>query len=384
MNQYQHQLYVDLVTLTQANEAFYYQDFVLDGVTYRIFNYRLASYTDFLQPGAMECRGVMFEMAPGMGGALHAVRLASLTMEKFFNLNENPSTMNLNLSTIVEVQEKADGSLMSTYMHNGQLRLKSKGSLFSDQAIAAMKWLDQHEMKDYLQGLAEKRCTVNLEWCSPENRIVLGYMEPTLKILNVRDEEDGSYFTDGDLVDRRQWYVERYVINDPVEFIQRIPQMTNIEGFVCMLASGQRIKIKCEWYLALHHAKDSVTNPRRLFECILTEGVDDVRSMFHEDPLAIKIIDEMQVKVDHLYNSLVKSVEGYYSANKHLSKKDYAIKAKGELQQLHFGPAMARYDRPNVTAFINAQGQLSDYKGYLKTKWKELGLRDTSQDKDKE
>ncbi|UQJ95715.1 RNA ligase 1 and tail fiber attachment catalyst [Klebsiella phage CPRSB] len=32
------------------------------GTPVRIFNYRMASYTDWLKPGALECRGIMFEM----------------------------------------------------------------------------------------------------------------------------------------------------------------------------------------------------------------------------------------------------------------------------------------------------------------------------------
>lgn len=380
MNDYQKQLYVDLVTLTQSNEAFYYQDFVLDDKTYRIFNYRLASYTDFQLPSALECRGIMFEMSVGMGGAIHAVRLASLPMEKFFNLNENPSTIGLDLSTVVDVQEKADGSLMSTYMHDGHLRLKSKGSLFSDQAIAAMKWLDtQPKFKNCLWVLANENYTVNLEWCSPEHRIVLGYLEPTLKVMNARDNPSGEY------VDFDETFyghtVEHLIVGDPVGFVESIPSMVNVEGFVLLLKSGQRVKVKCDWYLALHHAKDSVNNPRRLFECILSEGIDDVRSMFYDDPVAIMMIDQMQVKVDHLYNHLVKTVEGYYSANKHLSKKDYAIKGKQELTPFHFGPAMAKYDRPDEDKPFRLSGEHVDYKGYLKSKWKELGLKDTSQDK---
>ena len=39
------------------------------------------------------------------------VRLACFPMEKFFNLNEVPSTTGLDLSEIVEITVKMDGSL---------------------------------------------------------------------------------------------------------------------------------------------------------------------------------------------------------------------------------------------------------------------------------
>lgn len=367
MNDYQFRMYNDLMALT-ANEAFYFQDFQLDGKTYRIFNYRLASYTDFQLPGAMECRGVMFEV-----NGDQAIRLASLPMEKFFNLNENPLSMNLDLTTVVEIQEKADGSLMSTYLHDGQLRLKSKGSLFSDQALAAMKWLDQHQdLKDKLEIAADADLTVNLEWCSPEHRIVLGYMEPTLKVLNVRDNANGQYLTLTKHNSFRDWMVANVETKDPVSFVASIPSMQDVEGYVVRLSSGQRVKIKCDWYLSLHHAKDSVNNPRRLFEAILDEGIDDLRSMFYNDQVAMKMIDEMQVKVDHVYNSMVKAVESFYEANKDLDRKSYAIKgqqdsslANGSLS--YFGLAMNKY-----------VGKSVDYKAFLKSKWRDLGLKDVA------
>lgn len=380
MNEYQTQLYANLVSLTQANEAFYYQDFVLEGTTYRIFNYRLASYTDFQQPGALECRGIMFEMAKDHNGAVYAKRLASMPMEKFFNLNENPMTMGLDLSKVVAIEEKADGSLMSTYMHGDELRLKSKGSLFSDQALAAMKWLDRPEnahMKNVLKlaAMGVRQYTVNMEWCSPEHRIVLGYMEPTLKILNMRDNADGTYVDNLHDLFEIAWLVKRVVLeekDDAKSIVDAIPAMTDVEGFVLHFANGQRVKVKCEWYLSLHHAKDSVNNPRRLFEAILDEGIDDLRSLFHSDPLAMKTIDEMQLKVDHIYNGMVKAVENFYQANRSLDRKSYAIKGQqdetlksGALS--FFGLAMNKY-----------VGKTVDYKAFLKGKWRDLGLKDTS------
>ena len=65
--------------------------------------------------------------------------------------------------------------------------------------------------------------------------------------------------------------------------------MQNIEGYVIRLASGQRVKIKTAWYLALHHTKDSINSPRRLFEAVLEEATDDMRSLFYDDKLANSI-----------------------------------------------------------------------------------------------
>lgn len=374
MNSYQQQMYDDLMALTNGSETFYFQDFSLEGATYRIFNYRLSSYSEFMKPSALECRGHMFEITGGDPFSAYyevPIRLAALPMQKFFNLNENPMTMGLDLTQVDTVELKADGSLISTYMHGALLRMKSKGSLYSDQAIAAMAWLDRPENQEFrtaVYSLSRSGHTVNMEWCAPDNRIVIGYEKAHLKVLNVRNMQDGSYVArevlealfGSNMIDR----VDTNGL-DTASFVQSIPDMLDdIEGYVARIG-GLWFKIKTNKYMSLHHTKDSINNPRRLFEAVLDEGVDDLRAMFFEDKLAIKLIDEMTEKVDKIYNHMVALVEKFYEANKSLERKDYAIKGQAELDRLYFGLAMTKYLQKPV-----------DYKGFLKSKYKEFGIRD--------
>lgn len=129
-------LHAELHALTKGNKAFFFKDVGLDGVKYRIFNYRVASWSDFQEGRATECRGIMFDVSS------EPARLVCRPMAKFFNLGENPSTMDLDLGAVDSVEDKADGSLISTFTHRGELRLKSKGSLVSEQVVAATAWLD--------------------------------------------------------------------------------------------------------------------------------------------------------------------------------------------------------------------------------------------------
>lgn len=363
MNQFQRDLYEDLMNLTKEGDTFYFQDFTYENCTYRIFNYRLSSYTEFLRPNALECRGHMFEL----DNEGNACRLSAMPMQKFFNLNENPSTMDLDLSQVVRIEHKADGSLISTYKHGRELRLKSKGSLFSDQALDAMAWLSRPEnagMKILVNSMASNDYTVNMEWVSPANRIVLGYLEPRLIVLNVRNNLDGSYYERHPLQSFMNAPVELNGV-DPADFVALIPSMLDdIEGYVVVLPD-RWVKVKTDKYMSLHHAKDSVNNPRRLYECVLEEGVDDLRSMFFHDELAMKQINEMQEKVTKLYNHTVKTVEDFYEANKALDRKSYAIKGQAELEQLYFGLVMNKYvERP------------VDYKAFMISRYKEFGFRD--------
>lgn len=370
MNQYQTYMFNALEVLVSSTETFYRQEFVLDGLRYWIYNYRLASYTDFERPFGRECRGHMFEV----DREGRPVRLASLPMQKFHNKDECPLTIDLDLSKVDTVELKADGSLMSTYMHGDQLRLKSKGSLFSEQAIDGMNWLESNPlMYRALKSLDELGWTVNLEWCAPHNRIVIGYPQPLLKVLNARHRERGHYLERNTLEDicGKDNVIDRVNMNglDVAAFVKSIPAMQDdIEGYVARIGDLW-FKVKTEKYMSLHHAKDSINNPRRLFEAVIDEGVDDLRSMFAHDELALKQINEMQEKVVHLYNHLMRVVEDYYSANKDADRKTYAIGAQAlELKGLKLlGLAMNLYLKKDP-----------NFKGWLKGKWKELGFKDTS------
>ena len=381
MNEYQLNLYNDLMILANTDEAFFYKDFPLDDTTYRIFNYRLASYTDFLKPSAMECRGIMFEVDPQFITLVRdkpearVVRLVSLPMEKFFNLNENPMTMELDLTEVADVELKADGSLISTYIHNDKLRLKSKGSLESDQALDAMAFLehpDNQEFATQLMIVCLLDNTVNMEWCAPHNRIVLSYEKPALTVLNVRNNETGAYVNFDNVRERTtefyeivdRW-IERLDIDDHVKFVSEIPAMEKVEGYVVKLTSGQRVKIKTEWYLVQHRAKDSINSPRRLFEACIEQATDDLRSLFYDDPVVIAMIDEMEKRAETIYNHTADSVEKFYDANKTLERKEYAILGQQTLDKKIFGLAMTKY-----------LGKEVDYVAFLRKHYKSFGIAD--------
>jgi len=377
MNTYQTTLYNDLMKLANSSDAFYFADQKLDDRWYRIFNYRMCSYSEFLKPNALECRGHMFEITEE-GENAEMLRVAALPMSKFFNLNENPFTMELDLSSVDMIEDKADGSLISSYvqvvMDEDNIWLKSKGSLSSPQAEDSMVWLEEYPtFKQELLLMGKNHFTVNMEWCAPFNRIVLPYNTPHLKVLNIRNNLDGTYMDLDDLPleypEIRSRWTERFKVDDPATFVGTIPDMKGIEGFIIRLESGQRVKIKTAWYMALHHTKDSINSPRRLFEAVCEEATDDMKSLFHDDMLAIATINKMEEFVAEKFNHMVEQVETYYKNNKDLSRKDYAINGQKELDKMYFGLAMNKY-----------VGNDFSYRDFLKSQWKKLGLKESEED----
>ena len=193
--------YSELMHLVSTDEskAFFFADQKKDERTYRIFNYRLASYTDFCKPSALECRGITFDITDPDN-----VQLVCRPMPKFFNVDENPFSMNLDFSNVKQIMLKMDGSLISSFMHKNGVALKTKGSLHSTQAVEAYALMkNEPEFFDLISALSELKYTVNMEYCAPTNRIVVGYLKPSLTILNVRHNLTGEYITKQELMDSK-------------------------------------------------------------------------------------------------------------------------------------------------------------------------------------
>lgn len=341
-------LYQNLLSLTQHNEAFYFKDYVVEGDTYRVFNYRLASYTDFLEQDALEARGITFHIPKNDSFSPICV---SRPWKKFFNLGECPFTIGLDLSQVKKMALKEDGSMIATWYNpiTKKFGVKSKQDFYSDQSVMATKFLEQEQNQDLREDLIDlAMCgyTVIMELISPANRIVIAYPATELRILGIRNTETGEViFRDSRLLvgfpDLKDLWVNEDFPTIP-EFISSVPSQTGLEGYVFTLEKGLMVKIKTDWYKALHHLKDSVNSPSRLFEAIILETVDDVKTMFPDDEFQLKLISEMEAQVIPKYNNMVKTVEEFYESYKCLARKDFAIKGQKELGML-FTLAMNKY-----------------------------------------
>lgn len=339
---FEQKTYQDLMNLVERNEAFFFKDFTFDGKVYRIFNYRLASWTLFLEPSALNCRGIMFDVTDS-----NNVTLVSLPPEKFFNYEEGG--VDHTVGKVGDKMEKMDGSLISTYIHNGMLYLKSKGSLFSQQANDAMAFLslDKNKaFKEEMEALAKQGYTISLEYTSPENRIVVAYQEEGLTVLSMREHSSGKTYYASQLVSFLKAHNYDAIVENMVSFVSLLNEEVNQldfvnsarkeeagEGYVVEIVLenySYLVKIKNTKYLALHQTKDSVNSPRRLFEAIINEASDDLRSMFSGDDYVINKIEEMEGKIQPIFNHIVKTVEDFVEEHKDLPRKDFAILAKKE------------------------------------------------------
>ena len=334
-----------LIQLTETDSEFFYAEQILDNKVYHIFNYRLASYESFMNPKvadsyiALSARGIMFDVTDKEN-----IKIVSRPMNKFFNIEQGEvARSNMKL---VGYMDKLDGSLISTYIHNGELKLKTKGSIKSEQAIAAMEWLDlpeNSELKNFLKFHTEKNnLTVNMEWTAPDNQIVLFYPEASLRILNMVNNENGKILTaeniDKENLVNKDIFVKSHKIPNMSldDIIENIRNEQGNEGYILEFSDSEGnshlVKVKNIWYVNLHQIKSNLNTTSKIIETIIDETSDNVRVLFAEDKHFLDNITRLENVVSPRISRIEADVEKFYSDNKKLSRKDYAIKAQAELQ----------------------------------------------------
>lgn len=370
-------LYENLMNLQNENDKvkFYHKDFTTAfGTKCRLFAYHFVSYTDWLLPDALESRGIMFELDENE----NPVRIMCRPMEKFFNLGENPMTMDLDLSRLDYALTKEDGSLISTFHDKNILFTKSKTSITSSQAIESKQLLldvKHKSLHDRCLELALNGFTCNFEYVAPMNRIVLQYDEPKLILLNVRNNETGEYVNYSELyADNvlRPYLVEIHKIIPEYadQMIEEIRQMTDIEGYVFKHLDGIQFKLKTEWYSNLHRMKDTLNNNEALFTIVVGGASDDIKSLYNDEWSKTKI-----EKFENIFYEWLKTNSKYVlDLNKSLAgldRKSYAIggqtKMKNDNKLELFSVLMEIYKGSELEQTMNNLNMvfLKNYKTYV-------------------
>jgi T4 RnlA family RNA ligase len=353
MNERQKTLYNNLINLTELSDTFYYIDKEIDGNIIRIFNYRLIANNEIMLPDSLECRGHSFLLVNG-----EPVSMVSFPFEKFFNINENPYTQNLDFSSnnVELILEKLDGSMIQTCNIRGKVYLKTKASFDSEQAIEATKLFNSEshkKLKEIVTRWTLVNYTVVMEYVSPTNKIVLKYPEPRLVVLGIRNNVDGTILA-WDLIQHifRNCDAKHLAIDHTEEFkftmdkfLHDAPQYTGIEGYVITLKDGQRIKLKTKEYFLLHSVADILTSDKKLFLSVVNAESDDLKSALFEDndTFGFQRVVDMEKMVHDKLNTIIHFTKMFAENNKALYRKDFAIKGLSQMGNIYFKIAINYY-----------------------------------------
>lgn len=330
-------LYSQLMNLVESTEGeFYFVDQEVQGIPYRIFGYRFASYSDWQKPGALESRGTVFNMKNPQ-----EPKLVCRPFHKFFNLNENPFTQNLDMDNISILMEKMDGSLISFFWDEG-IKGKSKMSFESPQAIQALDLL-MYDRK--LFGLVEtwtkQGCTLNFEFTSPSNRVVVFYEKPSLTLLSVRDL-DGNYVQMETLKEHFKDYLVDFQKISTL-CVDEVLNLTDFEGYVVITKSGQWFKLKTLWYSSLHKVRDNLLNREKILEAVANDSYDDLISIATKEEK--DLIDECFEIFKWFMKDSFKRIHDLHHLNKGKERKDFAISGTKEFPERYlFGIYMRTFN----------------------------------------
>jgi RNA ligase len=245
---------------------------------YTVINYNVMMADTFDCNIRRECRGIIFDTVTG--------NIIRRPFHKFFNVNEREETQDhaVNLSRRHAILEKLDGSMIAPFIVNGQMIWGTKMGA-TDVAKPVEEFVVRNP--DYIEFAEEaihNGLTPIFEWCSRKQRIVIDYPEDQLILIAIRDLKTGNYWLPPEhlIIMGGDWNIpvvrQFEPQTDMKEFIEYVRNLEDVEGFVVRFDDGHMLKLKCDWYIQIHKAKEAILQDRNIVELILDEKLDDVKA----------------------------------------------------------------------------------------------------------
>ena len=229
-----------------------------------------------------ECRGIIFDTATG--------EILRRPFHKFFNVNEREETQDhvVDLSRPHVILEKLDGSMIAPFVVDEKIIWGTKMGA-TDVAKPVEEFVKNNPVYwDFALGCLSSGLTPIFEWCSRQQRIVLDYKEDQLILTAIREMESGAYWTHQEIIEHAAFYNIPVVRafepqTDMKAFLEYVRDLEDLEGFVVRFDDGHMLKLKCDWYVQIHKAKEAILQDRNIVELILEEHLDDIKAHLPEE-----------------------------------------------------------------------------------------------------
>lgn len=257
---------------------------------------------------AVECRGITF----ARDGTI-----AARTLHKFFNIGEHESVRpeNLRWQDVDRVMEKRDGSMVTPVLTPGGtdwFEMKTKKTFSSKEAHLAMATARSVPGGyAFIHWVLCAGMTPTFEMTSPKFPIVIKYEKDELTLLHIRENVTGRYLTEQEILDLEPPFPVVANLKDkfckpgvPANLVswdilkERQENAEGLEGWVVQFKSGEMIKIKTAWYVALHHSV-TFTRWRDIARSVVADQSDDLKGAFAMTGRSIEpiLLVERQIKM---------------------------------------------------------------------------------------
>jgi RNA ligase len=288
-----------------------------------------------------ECRGIIFDTA--------SREIVSRPFHKFFNAGERASVAldKIDVSLPHVVLEKLDGSMIRPLYVGGGFRWGTKMGI-TDVGMKAEEFVARRLGQgdaSYL-GVADY-CRINgltslFEFCSRSTRIVVDYPVDRMVLLAIRENVSGKYLSrdelqfiaaafDVPLVDNLDFLGRTFSAPAPVgvadmdKFMDVVKDRTEGEGKIVLFDNGHAVKVKSDWYVRIHRAKDMMRSEMRLLDLVFNQELDDLLSALPEEDCARidKYLKSYLVEWEHLRDVIDYRYDNVREVFK--TKKDFAL-----------------------------------------------------------
>ena len=291
-----------------------------------------------------ECRGIAFDSDTGA--------IVSRPFHKFFNLGEREdvTVACMDLSRMPRIIEKLDGSMIRPLTTEFGIRWGTKmgitdvGMLAEEFVAGSVARGGRSPYVSIAEMCIKEGVTPIFEFCSPRARIVVDYPVETMVLLAIRDNVTGEYwdrwrvlsaagtfgvpvvdYVDAQASPRLESSQYTELVSDIAVAADAVRASEVGEGKILVFNDGHAVKIKSDWYVRLHRAKDMLRTERRLVELIVAGELDDLLALLSEADFAA--VQSYQVAFWRSCNTQTDVLkEIYRSARAQFpTKKDFAL-----------------------------------------------------------
>lgn len=129
-------------------------------------------------------------------------------------------------------------------------------------------------------------------------------------------------------------------------FIDYVRGLDDLEGFVVRFDDGHMVKLKCDWYVAIHKIKESILFDRSIVELILDNKLDDIKPhLIDTDKIRINEFEHDIVdRINDLCIDFVKLTNQYNKS----SRKDFALNVAPNINHLTKSVIFSLWDNPTM------------------------------------
>ena len=268
-----------------------------------------------------ECRGFLFHKDGSV---------ARRAFHKFFNLGEANETMpeNIDLSKPHIILEKLDGSMVAPFiskLDNEVYWASMRGSWDYHNRLKSL--FSKTAYETLVRETDKDDLTVIMEFCAPDNRIVVEYDAPNMTLLAIRNRSTGAYLPRSEIVEWGQKtqvpVVQPYVFDyeNLSTLTSHVRAVEGMEGIVLYFDDGLLVKLKGEWYSQLHKLLSCFDFEKDIARLILSNNQDDLLGIL-STPRKAELISYQ----DTLLEGLAVTAEKCESLAANITKQDMSRK----------------------------------------------------------